>query len=105
MAPAKNMAWAKLARQSSSQTQLLCRKKDKNKLKLKFNVAGILYFPIHRLGLNKSMGCCVQFSICKRRKNQTQKETGRPIETENSLKRLKDRMKRECLINRADDGH
>ncbi len=51
------------------------------------------------------MGCCVQFSICKRRKSQTQKETGRPIETENSLKRLKDRMKREFLINRADDGH
>ncbi len=32
MAPAKNIAWAKLARQSSSQTQLLCRQKRHSSL-------------------------------------------------------------------------
>jgi hypothetical protein len=41
MAPAQNMAWAKLARQSSSQGQLPCKKR-KNRLKLKFEVEILL---------------------------------------------------------------
>jgi hypothetical protein len=35
MAPEKNMAWAKLARKSSSQTKLLCRKKKQNQIEIK----------------------------------------------------------------------
>jgi hypothetical protein len=37
IAPSQNMAWAKLARQSSSQSQLLFNKR-KNRSKLKFEV-------------------------------------------------------------------
>lgn len=40
------------------------------------------------------------------KKNLDTKETGRPIETENSLKRIKGlNEKGDFLINRADDGH